>query len=131
MITIDEVIKLINNDKLKTKDGNFSIHISNFIDDFIRSDNKTRTEMIIDEPAQYDMVSKEEYSYVAALIERLADYYGVDKPLWIYNKDKYYLDNPYFPIECKGRLRWFLLIDSPVPFKKRNIFVSNDHFIRV
>lgn len=77
------------------------------------------------------MVSKEEYSYVAALIERLADYYGVDKPLWIYNKDKYYLDNPYFPIECKGRPRWFLLIDSPVPFKKRNIFVSNDHFIRV
>jgi hypothetical protein len=131
METIDRIMELINNDRLNDKNGSFSIHTGNFIDDFVRSDDKARLKMIINEPKKYSKLSKKEYSYIAALVERLADYYEIDKPLWIYKKDKYYLDDPYFPVECKGRLRWFLLIDSPVQFKKRNIFVSKDHLIRV
>jgi len=60
-------------------------------------------------------------SYVAAMVEVAADRKGVSSPSWTAHVPG--LDRPYFATGMKS-LRPHLLRSSPVPFKRRNLFVD-------
>lgn len=60
-------------------------------------------------------------NYVAAMVEQAADLKGVTPPLWTARVEP--LEAPYFAAPLK-RLRLHLLRSSPVPFKRRNLFVD-------
>jgi uncharacterized protein (DUF1778 family) len=60
-------------------------------------------------------------NYVAAMVEQAADQKNVIPPDWV--RDVAPLADPYFATELKS-LRLHLMTASPVPFKRRNLFVD-------
>jgi hypothetical protein len=60
-------------------------------------------------------------NYVAAMVERAAADKGVEAPKWTCDVEP--LDQPYFATDLKS-LRPWLLVASPVVFKRRNIFID-------
>lgn len=60
-------------------------------------------------------------NYVAAMVEQAAHLKEVPPPRWVTGVEP--LDAPHFATPLKG-LRLHLLRASPVPFKRRNIFVD-------
>lgn len=60
-------------------------------------------------------------NYVAAMVEQAAAHKHVAPPAWV--RDIEALDIPHFATPLRS-LRWHLLRASPVPFKRRNIFVD-------
>ena len=61
-------------------------------------------------------------NYVAAMVEQAAHIKGVPPPPWA--RDIAPLDAPYFAVPLMA-LRLHLLRASPVPFKRRNLFVDS------
>ncbi len=61
-------------------------------------------------------------NYVSAMVEQAAYLKGVTPPGWV--RDVSPLDQPHFVTPLPS-LRWHLLRSSPVPFKRRNIFVDS------
>jgi hypothetical protein len=60
-------------------------------------------------------------NYVAAMVEVAANQKGLKPPTWV--RDIPPLDAPHFAVELRS-LRQYLLAVSPVPFKRRNLFVD-------
>lgn len=60
-------------------------------------------------------------NYVAAMVEQAAHLNDVPPPAWVLGVEP--LDEPWFATPLKS-LRLHLLGSSPVPFKRRNIFVD-------
>jgi hypothetical protein len=60
-------------------------------------------------------------NYVAAMVEQAADQKGVGPPAW--TRSVAPLEEPWFAAPLAG-LRLHLLSASPVPFKRRNLFVD-------
>ncbi len=60
-------------------------------------------------------------NYVAAMVEYAAHLKKVPPPSWVRRVEP--LEAPYFATGLK-RMRRYLLVASPVPFKRRNIFVD-------
>lgn len=60
-------------------------------------------------------------NYVAAMVEQAAEQKGVTPPGWVRSIEP--LAEPYFAMPWQS-LRLHLLHTSPVPFKRRNIFVD-------
>jgi hypothetical protein len=67
-------------------------------------------------------------NYLAAMVEHAADRAGVEAPEWPRRVPP--LESPHF-VEPMKSLRLHLLAASPVPFKKRNIFVDSSVGARV
>jgi uncharacterized protein (DUF1778 family) len=61
-------------------------------------------------------------NYVAAMVELAAHQKGVVPPAWL--RDVHPLEEPHFATALEG-LRLHLLRASPVPFKRRNIFIDS------
>lgn len=61
-------------------------------------------------------------NYVAALVEQAAHRQGVPPPAWV--RDVKVLAEPHFATPLAG-LRLHLLQASPVPFRRRNLFVDS------
>ncbi len=74
------------------------------------------------DPTALDGASDYERNYVAAMIELTCARKGVDPPTW--TADVRPLDRPRFGTVLIS-LRPYLLRVSPVPFKRRNIFVDS------
>lgn len=67
-------------------------------------------------------------NYVAAMVERAADLKGVTPPRW--TACILPLPRPHFVVPLAS-LRPYLLVESPVPFKRRNIFIDSSVGSRV
>lgn len=61
-------------------------------------------------------------NYVAAMVELAAHQRGVVPPVWV--REVPPLDEPHFATSLPG-LRLHLLRSSPVPFRRRNIFIDS------
>lgn len=59
---------------------------------------------------------------VAAMVEQAADQKGVRPPRWVSDVEP--LTEPHFATDLRS-LRLYLLLASPVPFRKRNLFVDS------
>lgn len=71
-----------------------------------------------DSPENIDI---ENLCYIASMIERATEIRGLELPQWV--KDIGPLSKPYFGSKLKN-LRMYLLINSPIAFRKRNIFID-------
>ncbi|MBN1115197.1 MAG: hypothetical protein JXA66_07645 [Oligoflexia bacterium] len=83
---------------------------------------KSITDYKPDFPEQGDL------AYVAALMEQTAHVRNLSTPSWC--SDVKALDEPFMASSIK-KLRLYLLINSPVPFRKRNIFIDSSAGDRV
>ena len=60
-------------------------------------------------------------NYLAAMVEQAAAQRGVEPPAWV--RDVPPLETPYFASGLRT-LRQYLMAVSPVPFKRRNLFID-------
>ena len=104
--------------------GDFWFLLCGFLDDFKRNPIYSRLEK---EP---DLNDPHMGSFLAASAEMLAYEYSLPIPDWVFLK-KYYLNEPFFPGKFKGDYNIFLLRESPLEFRSRNIFVSSNVLSRV
>jgi hypothetical protein len=115
---------------MKVKDilipeADIELNIGNFLDSFYHADEQERQASIYEEPIYNRGIAWENYAYVAAMVEKLCNDYGLEAPDWIY-KDEYYLQEPWFPPFIKGKARIYLMLYSPVEFLQRNLYVSEN-----
>lgn len=110
--------------------GSFEIHTGNFLDEFYRSDNEKRKQMVEQEPAFYPNLAPHILPFLAGMAEKLCNDYNLGCPAWVY-LPQYYLKEPVFWMEAKGNLRLVLLVESPIEFRLRNIFTSANSLTRV
>jgi hypothetical protein len=97
--------------------------IANFLDEFYSADLETKKQMIEKFPLG-KIKEKKHAAYVAAMVEDLCLNFNLEIPDWVFNK-KYSLKEPYF-VGGLESLKAFLLVESPLSFRRRNIFVSEN-----
>lgn len=73
-------------------------------------------------PIGFDLLEPVWQNHIAAMVEEAAGHLGVAPPDWTLRVEP--LESPWFP-EGFTRLRAWLLMASPVPFRRRNIFVES------
>ena len=68
-------------------------------------------------------------AYLAATAEFLSRKYSFSRPGWT-QADQRILHAPFFALDSHAARMW-LLVESPAPFRERNIFISADALSRV
>lgn len=106
------------------------ILIPNFIDDFTRlRDREQKLALVSEPPIAIKSVYLE--AYLAAMTEYLCHRDGLPVPGWTQEK-RYFLKEAHYALGKKGSpISFILLAESPVPFRRRNIFVSANAMTRV
>ena len=112
--------------------GNFYLLLGDFLDEFYKAADKERQNMISEPPSGIGQKCERELlSYAAATAHKLANDYGLDVPSWVFDKNYYMSDRPYFGGNVKGDLRLLFMYKSPTEFKHRNLFVDEHVLSRV
>ncbi len=102
--------------------------LANFLDEFYSADTGEKTRMI--EHFPFSRVTGNKYkAYVAAAVEELCVKNNLEIPAWVSEK-KYFLKEPFF-VSGLESLKAFLIVESPLSFRRRNIFVSENVLHRV
>jgi hypothetical protein len=108
----------------------FFLHLGNFLDEFYIASSEIKVKMLQKEPE--NMKHAEFVPYLAATSHKLANDYDLDPPSWAFQKRCYLPGNkPYFGGNAIGKLRLFLMFESPTEFKHRNLFVSKNAISRI
>jgi len=69
-------------------------------------------------------------AFYAGTVEYLKNESNQKPPKWVF-KDKYYLKSPWFANNFKNlELKVLIMIETPVEFKTRNIFLGENTFSR-
>jgi hypothetical protein len=102
--------------------------LANFIDEFNRSSIEKKQKMVKKFPFK-GITDKKYAAYIAAMVEELCFTNDIDIPEWVFDK-KYSLKEPFF-VGGLESLKAFLIVESPLPFRRRNIFVSENVLKRV
>ena len=97
--------------------------LANFIDTFNQADMENKIRMIENCPFP-SIIKKRDKAYGAALVEELCVRNRLKIPAWVEDK-KLFLKEPFFVGDLES-LKAFLLVESPVSFRRRNIFVSEN-----
>ena len=108
----------------------FYLLLGDFLDDFYRSDDKTRAEVVAEPPT--DMKNQEFVPFLAATAHKLALDHGLTPPRWAF-EPRCYLPGtmPFFSCNASGKLRLLFMYKSPSEFKHRNLFVDENVLKRV
>jgi hypothetical protein len=96
-----------------------------FLDEVYSADDASRPAMIAAEPPPVGTVHD---AYLAAVAEHLALRFGLPVPAWTDNPARF-LDHPFFAGGMEG-MKALLLVESPLAFRRRLIFVSHDALSR-
>ena len=97
----------------------FDLALAEFLDDFyLRPDR--RQAMLNDEPAT--LADPHEHAVLGAVAEHLARRWGLRIPEWSGAPERF-LKRAYFPTPLND-LRAMLLVESPLAFRRRLIFVE-------
>lgn len=108
-------------------DGEVDSYLREFLDEFyVEKDPQERQAMLSDEPPLGDNVR--ENAYLAAVAEHLALRYQLEIPEWTLSQERF-LKHPFFPAGLES-LKATLLVESPVAFRRRMIFVDADPLYR-
>ncbi len=103
--------------------------LANFLDAFYAAPN---AEALSPEPALLAPTQGElgqvQDAYLAATAEHLACRYGFAVPAWVVAEERK-LQRPWFASQLAS-LRAVLLLESPVAFRSRNIFISENALSR-
>ena len=101
--------------------GRFDPSLREFLDEFYGFDRAARIAALADEP---NWLSAVHDAYLAAVAEHLSLSYGLEVPSWTQSPRRT-LERPFFAGGMEG-LKALLLVESPLAFRRRNIFVSHD-----
>jgi hypothetical protein len=108
-------------------DGEVDSYLREFLDEFyVEKDPQERQAMLNEEPPLGDNVR--ENAYLAAVAEHLALRYQLEIPEWTLSQERF-LKHPFFPAGLES-LKATLLVESPVAFRRRMIFVDADPLYR-
>ncbi|MGA1823909.1 MAG: hypothetical protein ACMUIP_04525 [bacterium] len=97
--------------------------LANYIDEFNSANKKKKMEMVKHFPFS-QITDKKQASYTAATVEELCYRNKLPIPDWVFAR-QYYLQEPYF-VGGLETLKAFLIAESPLSFRRRNIFVSEN-----
>lgn len=103
----------------------FDACLSEYLDEFYSADPPGRRAAIADEPPP---VAEVHDAYLAAVAEHLALRFGLTVPVWVQDGDRF-LARPFFAGGLEG-MKALLLVESPLAFRRRQIFVSRDALSR-
>lgn len=106
----------------KALDGNWKIHFFNFVDALRRSKNP---ELIAEPPVK--TLGERERALLASITYQLCLELELDIPSWA--KEKYVLKEPWF-VSGIENLKAMAIVESPVSFKRNNIFVLDNFLAR-
>jgi hypothetical protein len=103
----------------------FQRPINVFVDDFRRADAKLRSQLVSEsigtKPGKLE-------GLIAAIVSALCRESGVETPNWAGTTGS---PEPFFVIPAKSfELRLRLMIESPPPFRCRNVFVPENYLSR-
>lgn len=116
-------VKRISEAILEAGEASWKIHLFNFVDAFrAHSDS---TDYIAGAPNETS--SPKVKALLAATVETLCDDFGRSAPPWCAGIPP--LDRPWFPSGIEN-LKAMALVESPVHFRKRNIFVLENFLSR-
>lgn len=104
------------------RDGKWKIHFFNFVDAFRRTKD---TALIQKSPS--DLLGEKERALLASITFELCLELGIDVPDWA--KKKYVLKDPWF-VSGMENLKAMAIVESPVSFKRNNIFVLENFLAR-
>jgi hypothetical protein len=90
-----------------------------FLDEFYCGNSDMRARAIASVPTPIDPIHD---AYLAAVAEHLALRFGVSVPQWVEEPDRF-LAKPFFAGGLES-LKAILLVESPLAFRRRQIFVS-------
>ncbi|HZZ92506.1 MAG TPA: hypothetical protein VFE23_08085 [Usitatibacter sp.] len=102
-----------------TQHGRRDAMIREFCDEFYKAPGAARKAMLAREPARQGVQAD---AYYAAVAEHLALQSGLPIPAWTLAKERF-LRRPFFPAGLES-LKSSLLVESPVAFRRRMIFVG-------
>lgn len=96
--------------------------LKDFLEDyhFVKG-KKNKYNLLRDKP---EWIDKKTNAYLAAMAEHLCLKMRMRPPEWVYI-EKYFLKRPYF-VGGLESLKAILIVQSPVAFRRRNIFVTSD-----
>jgi hypothetical protein len=104
----------------RTRNGEpFDPLLREFLDTFYVGDRGTRTFAIAGAPCEIGPIRD---AYLAAVAEHLARKYELAIPHWVEDPQRF-LDKPFFAGGLEN-LEATLLVESPLAFRRRQIFVS-------
>ncbi len=110
----------------------FHYYCADLIDRFNHADNSEKmkiTEIFPFADDEYIVKSETRSAYLAGVVEELCRRDNIRIPKWV-NEDKYFLSRPMFGGGLEN-IKSFLIVESPVGFRRRNIFVSKNAIVRV
>lgn len=100
----------------------FGVALNEFLDEFYLADDAKRQSMIDQEPALLGDGKLD--AYIGAVGEHLAHRWHLDHvPRWT-TKAERFLDWPWFPDGDSARLKMILLMESPIAFRRRDIYTE-------
>jgi hypothetical protein len=115
--------------ELAAQGESFDFCLRNFLDGFYAHPNvaalQSEPQKLAERNPRYGQI---EDAYLAAAAEWLAWKYDLSPPSWIFDKTRA-LRRPWFASSLAA-LRAVLLIESPAPFRSRNLFVSENALTR-
>ncbi|HMG74766.1 MAG TPA: hypothetical protein VK582_14795 [Pyrinomonadaceae bacterium] len=117
MLTVKETREKIANDQKW-----WAIHLMNFVDDFRRS----RDLLAIEAP--FRQSDQKMDALVAATVESLCDELGLETPHWLEQIPE--CEEPWF-VSGLERLKAITIVQSPLRFRMRKIFVLGNFLSRV
>jgi hypothetical protein len=97
----------------------FDLLLREFLDGYYGADAKTRAAAINAAPAALDAIHD---AYLAAVAEHLALRFGLPVPRWTDEPGRFIVE-PFFAGGLET-LKAILLVESPLAFRRRQIFVS-------
>ncbi len=103
----------------------FDFAVREFLDAFYESDADDRAKRLAEEPSS---IASVEDAYLGAVAEHLSLRFALPIPPWTEASGRF-LDRPFFAGGMEG-LKALLIVESPLAFRRRLIFVSHDALSR-
>lgn len=102
----------------------FQLHVNAFVDAFRKASPEDRRAMVEEGPAERTSAA----GLVAAVVSALCREVDMAPPDWVAATGS---PEPYFAFGARGfALRMRLMLESPAPFRIRNVFVPRDYLSR-
>lgn len=118
-MTVDELLQRIHDDGAR-----YQLHVNEFVDEFRAAARETRERMVAAGPAQSGRFE----GLVAAVVSALCREVGLEAPMWV---ARTHSPEPFFAFPARGfPLRLRLMLESPPPFRSRNVFVPESYLSR-